>query len=113
MLEGKTVWITPALKKEYGSGYREIEDVAHKVGAKKVVSKPARDLKSADNCIVLALEQRDLDAITLHEKSIDCYQKELLSVSIFRGSLDLDSHEFRIEPSDGQSNKSGRKKRNS
>lgn len=98
LFAGKTLYFTPALKKDYQSGFKEIEHIAKTVGVKKVVSKAARDLKFDEDCIILALEQGDLDAVMLHERQWACYHKDLLSTSILRGRLDLDSDEFVIEP---------------
>lgn len=113
LLEGKTLYITPALKKDYGKGgFKEIEEIAKTVGVEKVISKPARDVKDA-NYIMLALENGDLDAATLHEHGRKCFHKDLLSNSILRGHLDLDSDEFKVEPPSSQPKKTKKKKRNS
>lgn len=66
------------------------------VGAKGVVSMPARDITPGPHYIVLALESGDLDAPTLVEKGAVCYCKDLVTTSILRGKLELDSGEFRI-----------------
>ena len=66
------------------------------VGAKGVVSMPARDITPGPHYIVLALESGDLDAPTLVDKGAVCYGKDLISMSIMRGKLDLESEEFRI-----------------
>ena len=66
------------------------------VGAKGVVSMPARDITPGPHYIVLALETGDLDAPTLVDKGVVCYGKDLISMSILRGRLDLESEEFRI-----------------
>ena len=112
LLEGKTLYITPALKKDYGKGgFKEIEEIAKTVGVEKVISKPARDVKDADY-ITLALQNGDLDAATLHEYGRKCFHKDLLSNSILRGHLDLDSDEFKVEPPSSQPKRT-KKKRNS
>lgn len=66
------------------------------VGAKGVVSMPARDITPGPHYIVLALESGDLDAPILVEKGAICYCKDLVTTSILRGKLELDSGEFRI-----------------
>lgn len=87
------------------------------VGAKGVVSMPARDITPGPHYIVLALESGDLDAPTLVEKGAVCYGKDLISNSILRGRLDLESKDFRIavggsadEEEDEESNAVGMKK---
>ena len=67
------------------------------VGAKGVVSMPARDITPGPHYIVLALDSDDVDTPILVEKGAVCYCKDLVTTSILRGKLELDSVEFRID----------------
>ena len=79
------------------------------VGAKGVVSMPARDITPGPHYIVLALENGDLDAPILVDKGAVCYCKDLVTTSILRGKLELDSGEFRIVGSKEEENEAVRK----
>jgi hypothetical protein len=97
LLEKYRVFITPSLKKKYGKGYVDIEELVKTLGAKSVTSTTIRkDSQLPDDTIIMALPQGDLDAITLHNSQHACYDKEFLTVSILRGQLTLD--EFKLNP---------------
>ncbi|EKG20361.1 BRCT domain-containing protein [Macrophomina phaseolina MS6] len=64
LFKGKVLFITPALKKEYGSGYSELERIAKAAGG-KVMSKSAGEYKNRGDTVILALEKNDPDSITL------------------------------------------------
>lgn len=111
LLAEKTVYVTPSLKKDYGGGFKEIEELAKVAGAERIFSKPARDAKLDGDTIILALENGDLDAVKLRDDGYACFHKDLLSLSILRGRLNLDSDEFLIRPSSSQSKKTPKRKR--
>lgn len=117
LFQDKVLFITPALKKEYGNGYGDIEKVAKAAGANRLISKSARDYSHNENTIILASENGDLEAMTLSgaDKGYRCYTKDLLSFSILRGILDLENDEFKLEPRGSQQKNTkgaaGRKKK--
>jgi hypothetical protein len=88
-----TMHFTKSLKASY-KPFTEIEAVCKSAGAKSITSK--RTNKSGDT-IVLALDDEDLEAQKLMQDGVKCYHRDLIAYSILRGSLDLDSDEFRIE----------------
>lgn len=100
--KGYSIYFTPALKRTYNN-FREIERVCHTVGAKIV----AKHTGKHENVIVLATEDEDPDAEKLIEKGEMCFHKDLLTMSILRGSVDLVSNEFKIR----QQNTGGTRKR--
>ncbi|KAF2015053.1 hypothetical protein BU24DRAFT_451948 [Aaosphaeria arxii CBS 175.79] len=95
LLEGKTVYFTPALKAMY-KPFAEIEQVCKAVGARRTVSKPAREVKDGEGVVVLALDETDPDVKVLADGGVKCYSRELLASSILRGAVDLESTEFRL-----------------
>lgn len=100
LLKGYTVYVTPSLKNDYGSGWKAIEDLAKLVGAKKVISKPSRAAPpDSDQIILMGLSKGDLDAVALHKEGRKIYEKDLLPISILRGELCLD--DFETEPEEG------------
>ena len=114
LFSGKILYFTPALKKEYGSSFKEIEGLMKVVGADHVISKPPRELDEDDgpNIIAVGLEHGDLDVVGLLEHKRTCFNKDLLSLSILRGKLDLESDEFRIVLSGSQQKKNGKQRKN-
>ncbi|KAF2759147.1 hypothetical protein EJ05DRAFT_334641 [Pseudovirgaria hyperparasitica] len=91
------VYITPAAKKAYGAGFKEIEKVLRTAGAKEVVSGSHRDLDEETKYCVIVNEKSDYDASALQQAGHNLYSKDIISLSILRGHLDLTSAEFRIE----------------
>lgn len=106
LLRGKKIYVTPALKREYGaSGFSEIEDVARAVGAEEVRSRVwKRALSEADsggNVIMLAREDCDPDAVELVARGWIAWHKDLLPMSVLRGELTTNTDEFKITPKAG------------
>lgn len=104
LLEDKIIYVTPSLKKEYGSGFKDVEKIAIAAGATKVVSKQAKSIgaivgkgDSVDDVIVLAAED-DQQAESLTESGVDCYGRDLLSSSIFAGKLEVDDENLKWAP---------------
>lgn len=111
LLKGRTLFVTPAMKREYGvKGYSDLESLAKVIGAKELICKSKRGIKPTDNDLIIGSEKySDIDAIGLMEQGAKVFHKEKLSLSIFRGELDLQNDEFRMsEParrnSSGSSN---------
>jgi hypothetical protein len=88
IFEGYTIYFTPGFKdkSQYGS-------VCKAAGAKVTSSKKQIQ---GDNTIVIAKEEDDPDAEKLIQDSVTCYTKDLLTTSILRGKVELDSGEFKI-----------------
>ncbi|KAF2122721.1 hypothetical protein BDV96DRAFT_639289 [Lophiotrema nucula] len=105
LFNGYTIYFTPTLKKAYHP-FSEAEDVCRAAGAVKAASKITKDL-NLENTIVLASDEDD-DAVALAENGFSCYTKDLLTLSILRGKLDLDSEDFKIIPRNSQPKKKGR-----
>ncbi|TID18344.1 hypothetical protein E2P81_ATG06271 [Venturia nashicola] len=97
LLKGYTLYVTPSLKNDYGSGWKAIEDLAKLVGVKKVISKPSRAAPpESDRVILMGLSRGDIDAVALHKEGRKIHEKDLLVISILRGELCLD--DFETEP---------------
>lgn len=114
LFQGHRICFTPALKDDYGNGFDELSYILHQTGAKDVFSKKAQEVQreSESNIILLALEHGDLDAILMHDAGWTCYRKDIVSLSILRGRLDLESDEFQFIPVTGRDgDQKARKKR--
>ncbi|KAF2865159.1 hypothetical protein BDV95DRAFT_263294 [Massariosphaeria phaeospora] len=97
LLHGRTIYFTPALKSSYDN-FSEIEQVCKSVGARRTISKPGKEVKDSEGTIMLAAEKGDDDAIVLAHNGYTCFSKHLLTNSILRGSIDLESDEFKVNP---------------
>lgn len=94
--DGYTIHFTSSAHAVY-KPFTDIEQVCKAAGAVKVTK---RKMDKSDKVIVLALEGEDKEAEKLMQDGITCYYRHLLPISIFRGTLDLDSDEFKIGPGD-------------
>jgi hypothetical protein len=90
--DGYTVHFTSAAHAKYKI-FTEIEQVCKAAGAEKVTKKK---LDKSEKVVVFAMEEDDKEAEKLAAEGVRCYARDLLPTSIFRGTLDLDSDEFRI-----------------
>jgi hypothetical protein len=90
--EGYTIHFTTSAHALY-KPFTEIEQVCKAAGADKVTKKK---MDKSGKVIVLAVEGEDKEAEKLMQDGITCYSRHLLSLSIIRGTLDLDSDEFKI-----------------
>lgn len=104
LLAGMTLFITPSLKKEYGTGFKDIEKIATAAGATKVLSRQVKDVNgvvgkggSVDDVVVMAADD-DEQAELLIEAGVVCYVKDLLSSSIFAGTLNTDVEDMKWAP---------------
>ena len=107
LFEGKIFVVTPALKNVYGAMYHEAQELAKTVGAKRMVSKAARDVKVGPDIIVMAKDKRDADYIALEEEGIECFHKDLLTTSILKGTVDLGSEDVKISTKAGRTKDKG------
>ena len=94
LFEGKEIVITAALKAELGSSYKDFVTIATAAGAAKVDSRLARQKEDTEHTIWLAKEG---DSALKTLEGQQCFSKDLLSMSVLRASLDLESDEFRLE----------------
>lgn len=89
--DGYTMYFTPDLQKSY-SDFSEIREVCKTVGAKVASKKTSK----GEKFIVLAKEDKDKEVEKWIQDGVTCYTKDLLTNSILRGEVDLDSQEFVI-----------------
>ncbi|KAL5119880.1 hypothetical protein ACEQ8H_002241 [Pleosporales sp. CAS-2024a] len=90
--QGYTVHFTTNAHALY-KPFTEIEQVCKAAGAEKVTKKK---MDRSGKVIVLAVEGEDKEAERLMQDGVACYSRHLLSMSIIRGTLDLESDEFKI-----------------
>jgi hypothetical protein len=96
VLEGWSVYFTPSLSKELGETIKELQHMAYAAGASSVQTRlPLVAAEGFTDSLLLGSES-DKDASELIDLGWKLYSKDLLSLSILRGRLDLDSDEFRL-----------------
>jgi len=101
VLEGHTIYFTPTLKATY-KPFSEVEELCRAAGARRALSKPGKEVNAkdvADRTIILSLTgHEDKDAMVLMQNGHVCYSRDLLTLSILRAEMNLESDEFKIQP---------------
>ena len=107
---GRTIYMTPALKKSLGTGFNEIRGLVKLLGARDATSFPATDSTDvkSDKYVVLGLDIGDSDSAGLFQSGVPVYSKDLISLAILRGRLNL-GDEFRFDAVQGKEAKRGKK----
>lgn len=110
LFQSKTIYFTQALQKI--PSFKEMQEVCKIVGAKKVLTN-SKGIKDK-NTIIMALEEGDEEAVALAKEGHPCYSKDLLTLSILRGEVDLENDELKLNPTTSQpkAGKKGRPRRN-
>ncbi|MCJ1461637.1 hypothetical protein MMC07_000234 [Pseudocyphellaria aurata] len=92
-----TVHFTPAAKKELGKGFADLKDIATHAGAKSVLATLPRksSLAEASKSIIIALPD-DSDLPALEDGGWKSFSKDMVTLSVLRGSLDVNNDEFLI-----------------
>ena len=107
--EGKTVVVTPALKSQLGpDSFEGIKTVAKAAGAVDVSSRTPRRAEDVEGTIWLA---KHGDPLLEQLEGQRVFGKDLVSMSVLRGGLDLEADEFRLDTSGGGAKEPPRKKR--
>ncbi|EMD90552.1 hypothetical protein COCHEDRAFT_1179488 [Bipolaris maydis C5] len=106
--EGYTIHFTKNLRGVYES-FSEVVAVCKAAGAKNVTS--TRMNTTGDNIVLANNYEDDPEAQKLIKDGITCYTKDLFTISIFRGHLDLGSDEFKIKAPNADSTPSKEKKK--
>lgn len=108
-----TVVFTPAAKKELGKGFSDLKDIATHAGAKSVQATLPRksSLAQTPKTVIIALPD-DGDLSTLEEGGWRSFNKDIITLSVLRGTLNVNSDEFLIRHEGGtRSGASKRRKR--
>lgn len=101
ILKDHVVYISPALKSEYGRGaYSDIDKLCKAMGAKQVVSTPFDELDEDTDAVMIGIANNDPDITNLLATGSTCYTKDFLTMSLLRGACDFTSVEFQIKKQD-------------
>lgn len=97
-LVGYSIFFTPSARKEVGKGFSDIKEIAVFAGAECIkATVPRKGPEESPMTMVIAATD-DAELPALEEKSWKAYSKEIITLSVLRGSLDLDSDEFLVGP---------------
>ena len=96
ILQDWTVIFTASAKKEVGkSGFSDLKEIATYAGAKSVLATlPKKPLGELPLTLVIGTVE-DVDSPALGKWK--CYTRDIIGLSVLRGSLDIDSDEFLIQ----------------
>ena len=98
VLQDYIIHLTPSAKKELGkNGFDEVKEIVKCAGAKSVSSTlPKKSPEEAPSTIVVATPDGK-EVADLHRLGWRVYVKDIISLSVLRGKLDLESDEFLIK----------------
>ena len=98
VLQDQTILFTPSAKKELGkNGFDELKEIVKCAGAKGVSSAlPRKGPQETPSTIVIAT-QDSAEVEALQPLGWRAYVKDIISLSILRGKLDLETDEFLLK----------------
>jgi len=114
IFSGHIVYFTQALRKGYETGFTDIQKVLNDAGVEETAVKSARDIPDKSQALILGLESRDIDAVSLLDRGFTVYKKELISASIMEAKLLKGDEELLIKPKDkgaGKTSNMGKKRK--
>ena len=95
-LLGYTIHFTLTAKHELGKGFTDLKEIAVFSGAECIKTAVPRKSPDESPMTMVIAANDDKDFPTLEEKSWKAFSKEIITLSVLRGCLDLDSDEFRL-----------------
>jgi len=110
-LLGYTVYFTPSAKQELGKkGFSDMKEIAVHAGADCIKANvPRKSSESPMSMVIAANDDNELP--TLEERFWKAYSKEIITLSVLRGCLDLESAEFLVSIKAVNQNGKGRKRK--
>lgn len=106
VLQDQTIVFTPSVKKELGrNGFDELKEIVKCAGARGVSSAlPKKTPEETSSTLVVATHD-STEVAELQALGWRAYAKDIISLSILRGKLDLGSDEFLIKEQKKESRK--------
>ena len=106
VLQDYSIHFTPSVKKELGkSGFDELKEIAMCAGARSVSSTlPKKSSEETPSTFVVATSD-DTEVAGLQKQGWRVYMKDIISLSVLRGKLDLESDEFLVKEQEKESKK--------
>jgi len=95
LLDDWKVYVTTQLHRRLDNNWDNFRDVALKMGARNVYVRLPTN-KGMNHALVLG-DEDDFDAVNVVKLGYPLYKKDLLTMAVLRGKLDLDSAEFELD----------------
>ena len=106
VLQDQTILFTPSAKKDLGkNGFDELKEIVKCAGAKFSSALPKKSPEETSSSTVVVATHEDTEGATLQKLGWRIYVKDIISLSILRGKLDLESDEFLIKEQRKESRK--------
>ena len=106
VLQNYTIHFTPSVKKELGkNGFDELKEIVKCAGAKSVSSALLNKGPEEVASTIVVATQDDTGMAELQKLGWRAYTKDIISLSVLRGKLDLESDEFLIKEQKKESRK--------
>lgn len=106
-----TIHFTPNAKAKLGKGFSDLKQICLQAGGKAVqATTPKKSPQELPRTLAIAVEG-DKDLGLLYANGWHPYSKKIITYSILRGTLNLDSDEFYIKQPNTQPSGSASKKR--
>lgn len=106
VLQDQTILFTPSAKKDLGkNGFDELKEIVKCAGAKFSSALPKKSPEETSSSTVVVATHEDTEGATLQKLGWRVYVKDIISLSILRGKLDLESDEFLIKEQRKESRK--------
>ena len=109
-LAGQNIFVSSYVKEKLGTGFKELKELALFAGAQTVQATMSSNKLNVAKAIVISAED-DPEISVLLEKGWKCFTKEIITLSILRGEIDLGSEEFGITAQRGNSSSQKTRKR--
>ena len=99
VLQNQIILFTPSAKKELGkNGFDELREIAKCAGAKDVSSAvPKRTPEETSSSTIVVAKEGGPEVAELQKLGWRVYVKDIISLNILRGKLDLESDELLIK----------------
>ena len=107
VLQNQIILFTPSAKKELGkNGFDELKGIVKSAGAKDVSSTlPKTAPEETSSSTITVAKEGSTEVAELQKLGWRVYVKDIISLSILRGKLDLESDEFLIREQREESKK--------
>ncbi|CAD6583145.1 MAG: hypothetical protein ASARMPREDX12_001186 [Alectoria sarmentosa] len=106
VLQDQTILFTPSAKKDLGkNGFEELKEIVKCAGAKFSSALPKKSPEETSSSTVVVATHEDTEGATLQKLGWRVYVKDIISLSILRGKLDVESDEFLIKEERKESRK--------
>lgn len=88
---------TPVVKNELGKGFADIKTICLEAGAESIQATLPRKGPQEPCRTIMIAASNDKDTAVLHGRGWKTYSKDIITLSVLRGSLQMENEEFEIQ----------------